>query len=258
MRKVLSVGLLSILILLTFLGLFYKFLMPGIVKTYLIRNGESMLKTDVNITKVDINLNGIIEIEDLRIKNPTAFSDNNVFKIKNLVVQIKPMTLFDEIIYVEKLNFRNVNILVELNEKRQINILELNKQSQADENAYELKKNDSEIKKKFVIDSFLISNPKLSLKTNKFSFNKKFELPNIQINNIGTKEKGLYPEQIIAGAFTRISQESEKYTSDLTDVLRKNMSEKKSQIINDLGKEEKKIKSLLNEIQNKAKRLGLE
>ena len=73
-------------------------------------------------------IDGSLNIKDIRIKNPSDFSQNDFLKFKNLSLKIRPETLFKETIYVENVNFKNADILVELNDKMQINIAELSKQ----------------------------------------------------------------------------------------------------------------------------------
>ena len=110
------------------LGLFLKIFLPDILKNQLITNGKLLLKTDVYISSVNIGLDGSLNIKDIRIKNPSDFSQNNFFELENLSIKIRPETLFKETIYVENVNFKNADILVELNDKMQINIAELSKQ----------------------------------------------------------------------------------------------------------------------------------
>ena len=122
MRKIFTICILFLTILTISLGLFLKIFLPDILKNQLISNGKILLKTDVYISSVDITLDGSLNIKNIRIKNPSDFSQNNFLELENLSLKIRPKTLFSKIIYVENVNFKNADILVELNDKMQINI----------------------------------------------------------------------------------------------------------------------------------------
>jgi len=127
MKKTFTICILFLTILTISLGLFLKIFLPDILKNQLIANGKLLLKTDVSISSVNIGLDGSLNIKDIRIKNPSDFSQNNFFELENFSIKIRPATLFKETIYVENVNFKDANILVELNDKMQINIAELSK-----------------------------------------------------------------------------------------------------------------------------------
>ena len=172
--------------------------------------------------------------------------------------KIRPETLFKETIYVENVNFKNADILVELNDKMQINIAELSKQINTPmEKSSEITKR-SKFEKKFIIENFSIMSPTLLLSSKKLSINKNYELPDVKIVDIGVKENGLRPEEIVTGLLARISEESEKYTQGLTKNLKDYFSKKKQKLIDDISKEEKKLKGIANDVKNKLKRFGIE
>ena len=112
------------------------------------------LKTDVYISSVNINLDGSLNIKDIRIKNPSDFSQNDFLKFKNLSLKIRPETLFKETIYIENVNFKDADILVELNDKMQINIAELSKQINTPKKKASEKTKSSKFEKKFIIETF--------------------------------------------------------------------------------------------------------
>ena len=91
-----------------------------------------------------------------------------------------------------------------------------------------------------------------------FYENKNYKLPNIQIVDIGVKENGLPPEEIVTGFLARISEELEKYTLGLTKNLKDYFSRKKQKLIDDISKEEKKLKGIAKDVKNKLKGFGIE
>ena len=258
MKKTFTICILFLTILTISLGLFLKIFLPDILKNQLISNGKLLLKTDVYISSVNIGLDGSLNIKDIRIKNPSDFSQNDFLKLENLSIKIRPETLFKETIYVENVNFKNANILVELNDKMQINIAELSKQINTPKEKASEKTKSSKFEKKFIIENFSIISPTLLLSSKKLSINKNYKLPDVKIVDIGVKENGLPPEEIVTGFLARISEESEKYTLDLTKNLKDYFSKKKQKLIDDISKEEKKLKGIANDVKNKLKRFGIE
>ena len=258
MKKTFTICILFLTILTISLGLFLKIFLPDILKNQLMSNGKLLLKTDVYISSVNIGLDGSLNIKDIRIKNPSDFSQNDFLKFKNLSLKIRPETLFNETIYVENVDFKNADILVELNDKMQINITELSKQINTPKEKTSDKPKGSKFEKKFIIENFSIISPTLLLSSKKLSISKNYKLPDIQIVDIGVKENGLPPEEIVTGFLARISEESEKYTLDLTKNLKDSFSKKKQKLIDDISKEKEKLKGIANDLKNKLKRFGIE
>ena len=258
MKKTLISCILLITILTISLGLFLKIFLPDILKNQLITNGRLLLKTDVYISSVSISLDSSLNIKDIRIKNPSDFSQNNFLELENLSLKIRLGTLFKEVIYVEYINFRDANLMVELNDKMQINIAELSNQINTPKKLSLEQTKSSKFEKKFIIENFSVMSPTLLLSSKKLSINKNYKLPDIKIVDIGVKENGLRPEEIVTGLLARISEESEKYTLNLTKNLKDYFSKKKQKLIDDMSKEEKKLKGIANDVKNKLKRFGIE
>ena len=117
---------------------------------------------------------------------------------------------------------------------------------------------DNKLEKKFIIENFSIISPSRLLSSKKLSVSKNYKLPDVKIVDIGVKENGLRPKEIVTGFLARISDESEKYTLDLTKNLKDYFSKKKQKLIDDISKEEKKLKGIANDVKNKLKRFGIE
>ena len=83
-------------------------------------------------------------------------------------------------------------------------------------------------------------------------------MSDFQIVDIGAKENGLPPEEIVTGFLARISEESEKYALGLPKNLKDSFSKRKQKLIDDISKEEKKLKGIANDLKNKLKRFGIE
>ena len=258
MKKIFISCLLLITILTIALGLFLKIFLPDILKNQLITNGKLLLGTGFYISSVNIGLDGSLNIKDIRIKNPSDFSQNNFLELENLSIKIKPETLFKETISVENVNFKNTDILVELNDKMQINIAELSKRINSPKKTALEQTEKSKFEKKFIIENFSIISPTLLLSSEKLSISKNYKLPDVKIFDIGVKENGIHPEEIATKFLTRITEESKEYTLGLTKSFKEQFSRKKQKLIDDINKEEKKLKGIANEIKNRIKRLGIE
>ena len=258
MKKTLISCILLITILTISLGLFLKIFLPDILKNQLITNGRLLLKTDVYISSVSISLDSSLNIKDIRIKNPSDFSQNNFLELENLSLKIRLGTLFKEAIYVEYINFRDANLMIELNDKMQINIAELSNQINTPKKLSLEQTKSSKFEKKFIIENFSVMSPTLLLSSKKLAISKNYKLPDIQIVDIGAKENGLHPREILTKFLARISEESKKYTLGLTKSLKEHFSKKKHKLIDDINKEEKKLKGIANDVKNKLKSFGIE
>ena len=67
-----------------FPGIIPKDFCARYLKNQLITNGKLLLKTDVYISSINISLDGSLNIKDIRIKNPSEFSQNNFLELENL------------------------------------------------------------------------------------------------------------------------------------------------------------------------------
>ena len=253
-----TICILFLTILTISLGLFLKIFLPDILKNQLIASGKLLLETEVNISSVNINLDGSLNIKDIRIKNPSDFSQNNFVELENLSLKIRPETLFSETIYVENIYFRDANVMVELNDKMQINIVELSKRINTSKKINLEQTERSKFEKKFIIENFSIISPKLSLISKKLSISKNYKLPDFKIVDIGVKENGIHPEEIVTGFITRVSEETKEYTLSLTKNLEEQFSQEKGKLIDEIKKEERKLKGIANDIKNKLKRFDVE
>ena len=171
MKKTFISCILLITILTIALGLFLKIFLPDILKNQLIENGKFLLKTDINISSVDISLDGSLNIKELRIKNPSDFSQNNFLELVNLSLKLRPETLFSETICVENIYVRDANVMVELNDKMQINIAELSKRINMTKDTASEKTESSKFEKKFIIENFSIISPALLITAKKININ---------------------------------------------------------------------------------------
>ena len=61
----------------------------------------------------------------------------------------------------------------------------------------------------------------------------------------------------MTGLLARISEESKKYTQGLTNTLKENFSKKKHKLIDDINKEEKKLKGIADDIKKELKSFGI-
>ena len=65
------------------------------------------------------------------------------------------------------------------------------------------------------------------------------------------------PQEFVTGFLARISEESEKYTLGVTNSLKEHFSKKKDKLIDDINKEEKKLKGVANDVKNKLESFGI-
>ncbi len=258
MRKNFTIGFLVVILLLVSLGLIYKLFLPDILKAHLTRTVQVIVKSNVEIERVGFGLDGSLNVENIRIKNPPNFSKNNIIQLEKLFIKIKPATLLSDTLYIENINFNNVTVLVELNHKIKANTTEFVKQIKAAKKNHDEKIANDNVDQKIIIKRVSIEEPTLVVISKKLSINKEYQLENIEITNIGSKENGLYPEEIVSGLFVRISDEAKRYTMGLTKRFRSKIKKKGEELIKNIKIEEKNLNNLRNDIENKLKEFGVE
>ena len=110
-------GLLVILLIAVYfsLGMIVKKVVTGVV--------PSLTQTTATIDNVDLSLfSGRIAFSDFSIGNPTGFSDQNAFQIKNVLIEFDPKSILTNTIVVNKVSVDGTQITAELNQKGDINL----------------------------------------------------------------------------------------------------------------------------------------
>ncbi len=94
----------KLLIIVVALALFIQFGLGSLVKTGINNFGPDVLGTDVSVESVTISpLTGDVRIKNLVVQNPQGFSDNPMFALGEVVVDLEVLSLFGDKIRIAEI-----------------------------------------------------------------------------------------------------------------------------------------------------------
>lgn len=199
MKKLLLVVL--VLILVGYVG--GMFFLGSIVKAGVNKFGPKFTQTKVELASATISpLTGSGTLSGLAVGNPKGWSDNDAFKLGKVHVDIAPMSLFGDHIVIEEITVDGPEFLYETKiVSSNIKDLLKNIEQFAGGKNPEAKSADPEGKPiKFEIKKFRLTNGVARLGVGPAAV--PVPLPPISIDNLGTAEGGITPDQA-AGAIMR-------------------------------------------------------
>lgn len=214
----------------------------GIVKAAIEKVGPQVTGTEVRLAEVDITLTeGRGMLQGLSIANPKGFSNNNAFSLGEIALQIDPMSVTGDVIIIEELTISAAKLLAE-----QKNITDTNLQAlldnvtagansgSADSSGSGSTSNGDSEQVKLAVKLFRFNASELQLVTEQFG-QKTLKLPTIELNNLGSAEQGLTPQQLsqailkplLAQAKEAAKKELERLAKgEVEDKLKEKLSEK--------------------------------
>lgn len=194
-----------LLIVLVFAVVLYvgaMFFLGSIVKAGVNAFGPKLTQTKVELASASISpLTGSGTLSGLAVGNPKGWSDNNAFKLGKVHVDIRPMSLFGDHIVIEEITIDGPEFLYETKIVSS-NIKDLLKnieQFSGGQDAKQPVANDGK-PIKFEVKKFRLTNGVARLGVGAAAV--PVPLPPISIDNLGTDEGGITPDQA-AGAIMR-------------------------------------------------------
>lgn len=215
--------------------------LDAIVKHVIVQVGTNVTGSQVAVDSVSISLKeGRGEISGLNLANPTGFDSKHLFHLNQVALDIKPNSLFGDVIVIDEVLIDGADIIAE-QKGQQTNLQVLLKQleqngggSQSESAPVEEKPADPNAKPvRLAITKFSFINNKAELHTEKWA-PQVLSVPNIVMNNLGSADNGLTPEQLSSEVVKRLVRSVEKAA---TDALKKKAQEEaKKAITNELDK----------------------
>ncbi|MEH6650495.1 MAG: hypothetical protein V7707_10765 [Motiliproteus sp.] len=178
----------------------------GIVKAAIETVGTQVTGTEVRLAEVDITLTeGRGVLLGLSIANPKGFSDNSAFSLGQIALQIDPISITGDVIVIEELTISAAKLLAEQKNIKDTNLQALldnvaagAKSGEANNGGASSATNDSSDpaqQVKLAVKHFRFDASELQLVTEQLG-EKTLKLPAIELNNLGSAEQGLTPEQL--------------------------------------------------------------
>ena len=218
--KVISIGLVAIILVIIAAGVFLWSSLDKIVESAIEKYGSQATQTKVAVGGVKLALtSGEGTISAIQIGNPKGFASKQIFTLGNINVGIDPKTVTDKVVVVNKILVSAPHVFYEINDKGVSNLDELKKNVEQSTAALKSGSGDKassggeEVKlivRKLVIEKGEIDAKVAALGGKEISAN----LPRIELNNIGQDSGGATPaavaEKVVKVLITKIYPEIAK------------------------------------------------
>lgn len=190
-------------------ALYLKSNLDEIVRKAIISYGRELTQATVELEEVKIDIKkGKGELEDFVLGNPAKFKSKYALKLEEAHLVIDPVTIFADTVIVEDMVFEDIEIYYEKNEfgtnfealKNNINsakayssgVTEINTDAQASQ-----QNNNPSPSKKFIIKRVLLSGTEVEVVLSVLGKEEiEFDLPDIELTNIGIDNGGVTPEEL--------------------------------------------------------------
>jgi uncharacterized protein involved in outer membrane biogenesis len=197
MKKQILIAVLAVLLLVALI-LYQLFAnLDGIVANVIEDVGSDVLKTDVKVSNVSIDLrNGKAEIASLTIANPQGYSSEKLFELKNVAVDIDLSSLGEDVLVIESVSIQNPRINFEGDADGGSNMQTLldninSKSSGSSASADSGAKSEAE-ETRMIISSFEMTGAQVKAMTEmKSGEAMEIELPKIKMSGIGKAQGGV-------------------------------------------------------------------
>ncbi len=223
-------GILLVVVLIVAIGIFL-FLknINSIVKTAVETVGPQVTLTDVGLNEANIELQkGRAELNGLYIANPQGFSPANVFQMDTVVIDIDPASITDDVIVINEIRIDGAQLLAEQKGLKDTNIQalmdNLNKSSSGAEASEAEAESDSDVR--LMVEKLAFVNGTVDLKTEQLG-DYQMQLPDINVADIGDKQRGLTPEELATALLQPVLQQVKTQVAvELQDKAKEKAKEK--------------------------------
>lgn len=224
-----------------------------IVKTAVEEIGPKVLGTEVRLAEVKIDIAaGRGELRGLTVANPKGFSAANVFSLGETALEIDTSSITGDVIVINEVLISNAYLLAEQKGLNDTNLqalldnIESGSEDSAAKPASAASSADSGAKEILLaVKKFTFTDSKMTLVSQQFG-EQSLDLPPIRLSNLGSKEKGLTPEQLANAVIKPLIAQAKKAAKDrLEDLAKEKLSEKLTEKLGKDGAEKlNQLKSL--------------
>lgn len=165
-----------------------------IVKDVIESEGSKITQTDVTLGGVNIELRqGRGELADLKIANPEGYTSETALHAKQLALQIEPGSVVDDVIVINEVVIQGVSITAE--QKGLTTNLQALLRSIQEATASDAPAEQKESDLRLMVEKIRFADSAVNLVTEKYG-NYELKLPSLELNDIGTRERGLTPAEL--------------------------------------------------------------
>lgn len=232
--------------------------LDAIVKAVVEEVGTEVTGTQVTLSAAEIGIKeGRAELRGLGIANPEGFSDALLLSVGKVAVDIDPMSLTKDVIVIDEVILSEISFLAEQKELTKTNIEALlkNLESGSTGSGETEKVQDGSAQTEstdvlLAVRKFVFEKSEVKLVSDEWG-DLTIPLPPISLQNLGTPENGLTPEQLaqramkpvlaqvkknVAGQLKELAKDKveEKAKQELQKQLDKNLSESEQEALKSL------------------------
>ncbi|MYM62514.1 AsmA family protein [Pseudomaricurvus sp. HS19] len=226
-----------------------------IIKAVVEDVGPKVVGTDVQLQGVVVQLKeGLVQLDGLTIHNPQGFSDNSIFSLGTIGVQLDTSALGGDVIVIKEVVIDQMELLSEFKTVKDNNLQALlnnvkqntasSESKPAEQKPAEPAAEGSDVK--LAIEHFRFAESKLTIQSDQYG-EEVVKMPTIDMKNLGTKENGLTPEQLGQVVIERLTNEAkraaqkrieaiakEKAKAKLDEKLNENLDDEEKEQLNQL------------------------
>jgi len=171
--------------------------LDGIVKDLIEQVGTEVVKTDVRVAEVKLDLsNGTATLHGLTIANPKGFSPEHLFSMDSITVAIDTTTLAGPVYVINEISVNGLRVLAEQKgATTNVQTLLDGMSSAGDSGNAASEEAGSADEIRIAIKAINFSNGSLKL-TSDMAEPRDLKLPRFKLRNLGTPEDGLTPDEL--------------------------------------------------------------
>ena len=246
--KIILAAIVAIITILIILGVVFFNQLNQIVEQIVETTGSDITQTSVEVQSVDITLKeGRGELKGLSVANPLGFSNDDLFKLGDIALQIDVKSVLDPVKVIDEISIDGVSILAEQKDLTKTNIQALIdnvNSSISSDSAQNKPANDGGSGEaediRLFIKSLNVGESEVLFKTEKWG-DLKLSIPGYTQANIGNRQNGSTADEIGREILSTMLSTTKKTLEE------KIKAEARAEIEKRLAEEKAKIEAKVNE-----------
>ncbi|MAZ86322.1 MAG: hypothetical protein CL693_01640 [Cellvibrionaceae bacterium] len=204
-----------------------------IVKTAVEKVGPEVLGTEVLLSEVHIDITeGRGELRGLTVANPEGYSPANIFSLGQTVLDIDTSSLGGDVIVINEITIKGANLLAEQKGLKDTNLqalldnIQSGSKSASSSTEPDQTSDASGSDVLLAVEKFTFADSNMKLVSEQFGEHS-LTLPSIKLTDLGTKDKGLTPEELANAVVKPLLAQAKKAAQKRIEALAKEKAEEK-------------------------------
>jgi hypothetical protein len=189
MKRKLLIAALALLMVIVGIGVFLYNSIDPIVESAIEKYGTQIMGTEVSVGSVHISLkSGRGTIRDVTVANPDGFSSHDLFKLKEITLDIDVASINKDPIVIDEVTIAAPEVRVELNASGQSNVavIKSNVDKYQSSTVPVERKEGGGFEKRFVIEKFVFEEGTVELDATALGVEAEaLELPPVRMSDVG-------------------------------------------------------------------------